>query len=211
MNKMRLLAIGAGAILAATGVSNAAPLPPGSGIAAAPEPFVGAGLPLASITSTLSNGVVGASITSQVYGNDPANPFGPGFLTFVYTVQNTGADVLERVNFDSFAGVGTDAGFGIVTPPPAEPSTVTRSSLVQDGGALVGFNFDDPFGQPTLQPGATTYLIVQTNSPSFDYGIANIIDGSIASGQVLTPVAAPEPASLGLLGIGGLLMLRKRR
>ena len=210
MKKMNLLAIGAGAILAATGISNAAPLPPGSGIPAVVEPFVGNGGLVGALTSNLSNGVVAATITSQVYLNDGANPLAPG-LTFVYTVTNTGTDTLERVNFNSFAGFSTDAGYSVANLPTADPSTVTRSTIAQDNGALVGFNFDTLVGQPTLAPGATTVLIVNSNALAFTPGVGNIIDGSIASGPVLTPLPAPEPASLGLMAMGGLLMLRKRR
>jgi hypothetical protein len=170
----------------------------GAVIASSTLPYTG--------VNTSSSVVFSGNETSQVLLGDPGNPFGG--LTFVYMLNNSSSspDAIDRVSLSSFAGFATQVEyFG----PGVSPSIGDRST---NPGDIVGFDF---FGA-TLTPGATTSeLIIRTNALQFTSNTMSVTDGGdgVVSSYGAAPSAgtSPEPASLGIISIGGLLLLRRRR
>jgi hypothetical protein len=78
-------------------------------------------------------------------------------------------------------------------------------------GNVVGFSFvGPPLGPAVLVPGATSMvLVVQTDAKAWTRSIGNVIDGSIASGDIYAPMI-PEPATM-LLLVGSLGFFWRRR
>lgn len=132
-------------------------------------------------------------------GKPPCDPLGretdssfTGFTTWVATREDG----------------GSLPGGVFVNGTPVLPITADRTAL----GDTVGFSFTPP-NSAEIQPGQTSaVLVIATDATNFRAGFASVIDGgttTVASFQPTTGV--PEPASLGLLGCGLLLLAGVRR
>ena len=175
--------------------ANAEPDPLGGGViqTTGPLPFVSA---------TFSG-----TLTSSVIAGDATNPFGG--LTFTYLLQNNvgNPEAIGRLTVNNFAGFLTDMSYQV----PLVGLAPTLNDRSTGAGDVVGFSFVGfPIGVGMLSPGqSSTLLVVQTNAPDWRQTTAAVIDGSVATVPSLAPV--PEPATLSLLVLGGLALIRRRR
>ncbi|HXK24241.1 MAG TPA: PEP-CTERM sorting domain-containing protein [Myxococcota bacterium] len=215
---MRTLMIGsivAVCMAVAIAPAQASPIAPGGTVAAAvvPNPtgsiLADTGLISFSFGSPVSSG----TIREIVYA-DTSNPFGSGFLSFVFQAHVATGD-LTRVTGSSFAIVGTDVGINVplapfITSGTAQPATISRSA---GAGDVIGFNF-----VPGLVPDAsitdTSFeMIIRTNATAFHPGSIGVIDGGGQTLQGFAATVVPEPSTILLLGGGlaGLATKRSRR
>jgi len=68
------------------------------------------------------------------------------------------------------------------------------------------------FVSPGLAPNSNAApLVVQTNSTVWAPTLASLIDGSVTTAASVAPVRVPEPATLALLGVGGLAVMASAR
>lgn len=160
------------------------------------------------------------SLTTTVY-SDPNT----GGDDFVYQLANTApnnsnSDSFDRLTLSSFSGFSVDADYaantGLVQQPSPNPPIAgdvapTEVDLSSDGSVLgYRFNPSDPVG-PT---GETDLLVVLTDSTTYTYGSATVIDN--AYGVVLTDVpygasvVVPEPGSLAIIAMSLGVLARRR-
>ncbi|MGH7229820.1 MAG: PEP-CTERM sorting domain-containing protein [Nitrospiraceae bacterium] len=121
-------------------------------------------------------------------------------LNFLYGITNNAnsTDGIPRMSVTNFAGFTTDIGWIDDGSGALGVDSVTR----QPSGGTISFNFEN-----FIRPGQeTSLLFIKTNATDFHRGSATLINGGVAALNAFaplgTPVAAPEPASLLLLGSG---------
>jgi hypothetical protein len=158
--------------------------------------------PFASVDGTSFSG----TLRTQVYTNDAGNPFGLGGYTFTYLLTNNGPDALERLVTVNFSNWSTDVGVNAALVPGAVPVSVDRSAGV---GKTIGWDYT---GSAGVGPGGNSaLLVVHTNATGFLPVQNSVINGSVAVVNSFGPNLFPEPASLGLIGLAGLGMIRRRK
>ncbi len=130
------------------------------------------------------------TLTSEVIANDPANPFGPGNLTFTYLLSDTNGGSIHRLTVPGYGlpGILTDASY----QAPAAPGSIIPTSFDRSSdpfGDVIGALFTStPLGLGDIPAGSSGALIViQTNSQVFDSSIASTIDGSTAQVATFSP------------------------
>jgi hypothetical protein len=190
-----------------TTAASAALLTPPNALTPAPaEPDPAAGsIQVATISSPFAvPGTFAGVLTSTAFRNDSSNPFGLNALTFVYELSNSAGsqNALGRLVVDSFAGFQTDVSFQ--PGPGVDPRTIDRFTPGD-----VGFSFQAPTG--ALLPGQNSdRLVIQTDATIVGAANGTVIDGATVSGIPTLGPFIPEPASLGLLALGGLILRRRR-
>jgi PEP-CTERM motif len=212
-----LVAIGA-FVQASTAL--ATPLPVASAILAAPGAGpVGGALLINSGPVAFASATFTGTLTSQVIANDPANPFGPGNLTFTYLLTNIGGpNSIDRLTVGGYGipGLLTDATYQAPTLGIL-PTSFDRSSVATLGD-VIGTSFTPaPLGSGAIPPaGASALIVIQTNATQFNPSTASVIDGSTAQVSTFAPrefIPTPEPSSivLGIMGFAGLGAVVRRR
>lgn len=158
---------------------------------------------VATITVPVVSSTYSGILTSTVYANDASSPYSG--LTFTYLLSNdaSSAQPIGRLTVNGYAGYLTDASYE--SPAIGLPPTLINRSVSD----VVGFSFFAGVGPGVLSPGMTSsVMVIQTDAPSWQPNFGSVINGHVSSVPILSPV--PEPGTLALLGLGALLMVRRR-
>ncbi len=209
-SKALVLVAGIGLLAATT--SYAAPLMPGSALLAPAEPDPNGGVVLASLTSDFfgsdvtSGTFFSGTLTTQVISGDANNPLGGLTFTYQFSIDPESTTSIARFSIDPFDGFGVDVSYlantGVV------PHIVDRTDL----GDVIGYSFTNPpIGDGRVAAGQiSSLLVIQTDAPAFRPARAALTDGTTVEPNSYA-AAIPEPGSVGLLSLGALALLRRRR
>ena len=132
---------------------------------------------------------------------------------------STNSEVITRFTASPYASADTSISLGYLTANiPTAFTAGDQAPLYGDvdtaAGPTVGFNFPvgNPFfGMPdSYIAGGESSLVLYIQS-SLAPGIVtgNVINGGVHSGDIIGPV--PEPATICLLGLGSLALIRRRK
>ena len=176
------------------------------GIDTTPDPAVLSGETTDNVSIFISGGGLGLNNGTALNG-DAAEATGAfpesstinGGEEFVFSLDTdvTFSDI-RFFGFDDgeFATVTVD-GLGPVTFNNANPT----ESIVVDGDTSVVFFQTDPFGDDLIEAGTLITVAGGNLDDEFQFN----------SFTVTVPTSVPEPSSLAILGLGGLLMVTRRR
>lgn len=142
-----------------------------------------------------------------------------GNVSIYYQIHNNGnsLDAIERFANTSYTGWNTNVNYridamvgivgGSINPGTQQATEATRSP----DGSVVGFNFIAPvIGAGVLAPGVTSlWHVIRTDATACAPGNTAIINGGNVNVTTFQPV--PEPATMGLVALGALALLRRRR
>ncbi len=194
------------AMVATASVAYAVPLPVGGTLFPAPsDPGPIPGTVVDSVSSPFVTPTFTGTIVTTVISGDLSNPFGG--LTFIYQVANDIGSVhpISRATMNGFTGWLTDVSYQVPTTGVA-PALINRPTA-----DFVGFTyFDAPLGSGLITPGATSaVMVIRTNAPAYRGNFVSVIDGFVATVPSFSPI--PEPATMALLGLAGILAARRRK
>ncbi len=174
-----------------------------------------------------SLGTVIANKTTSIVGKDNNNNIvftgfatsyvvqydGAGDLAFGFFVQNDASshDAIERVTVTDFAGFSTVVANGdntFVAPTVPHAYFATRSG----NGSILGFNWVVGLGDGDITQGNEgRFVWIETDAKAYKDGQLSAIDGGVGTTDTYAPAAVPEPATMAVLGVGAVAMIRRRR
>ncbi|NIP27423.1 MAG: PEP-CTERM sorting domain-containing protein [Phycisphaerae bacterium] len=163
-----------------------------------------------------ADGILSGRVEYAVYDSQGGNEFslagGTGRYTYAYQVFNDGEDTASALEYFAVLGIGEGAIYDLVT----DISSVDDGSGGIDCTAMY-FGAHDAATGPENAVWEFEGGILQTNAHSFflvissDYDYATGTYQVIKSTSPITPIPNPEPSTIALLGIGGMMTLVRRR
>jgi len=180
------------------------------------------------VAPTLVSNYVGAftgTVTSNVYV-DP----GTGFLAFDYVFTNTTAGavvdlakatignptVRPWLGFTIFNcgsdQSGTSTGVGATSWIDGDPYSIDRDGTTAGEGLTINWKLSNT-GTVIRNPADfSAHIFFETDAKWHTKTDVGVLDsGAVSNAKAYAPSLIPEPASLSLLGLGGLALLLKRR
>lgn len=162
------------------------------------------------------DGILSGRIEYAVYdslgGNEFSLPGGTGQYTYVYQIFNDGDDTAAALEYFSVLGIGEGAIYDLIT----DISSLDDSSGGIDSTAMY-FGVHDADTGPENAVWEFEGDVLETNAHSFFLAISsdyNYTTGTyhvVKSTSPVAPIPNPEPGTIALLGIGGMMTLLRRK
>ncbi len=164
-----------------------------------------------------SDGILSGRIEYAVYDSQGGNEFsitgGSGRYTYAYQIFNDGDDTVSALEYFAVLGIGEGAIYDLITD---------ISSVEENGGGGIDctamyFGAHDAntgpenavweFEGDILETNAHSFFLVMSSNYNYATGSYRLIKNT----SPVTPIPNPEPSTIALLGIGGMMTLLRRR
>lgn len=164
-----------------------------------------------------ADGILSGRVEYAVYdslgGNEFALTGGSGRYTYAYQIFNDGDDTATALEYFSVLGIGEGAIYDLIT----DISSVDDSSGGINCTAMYFGAHDANTGPENavwefeadnnLAIDAHSFFLVISSNYDYTTGTYSVLKST----SPITPVPNPEPATIALLGIGGMMALLRRR
>jgi len=163
-----------------------------------------------------ADGILSGRIEYAVYdsqgGDEFALPDGTGQYTYVYQIFNDGYDTATALEYFSILGFGEGAIIDLVT----DLGTIDDDNGGIDATAMY-FGVHDvdtgpenavwEFEGDILETDAHSFFLVISSDYNYTTGTYHVVKST----SPVAPIPNPEPGTIALLGIGGMMTLLRRR
>lgn len=163
-----------------------------------------------------ADGILSGRVEYAVYDSQGGNEFaltgGSGRYTYAYQIFNDGDDTVSALEYFTVLGIGEGAIYDLIT----DISSVDDSSGGINSTAMY-FGVHDANTGPDNAVWEFEGDILETNAHSFflvissDYNYATGTYNVVKTSSPGAPIPNPEPSTIALLGIGGMMTLLRRR
>ncbi|MHC4097605.1 MAG: PEP-CTERM sorting domain-containing protein, partial [Planctomycetota bacterium] len=163
-----------------------------------------------------ADGILSGRVEYAVYdsqgGNELSLTGGSGRYTYAYQIFNDGDDTVSALEYFAVLGIGENAIYDLTT----DISSVDDNSGGINSTAMY-FGVHDANTGPDNAVWEFDGDILETNAHSFflvissDYNYATGTYNVIKTSSPGAPIPNPEPSTIALLGIGGIMTLLRRR
>lgn len=167
-----------------------------------------------------ADGILSGRVEYAVYDSQGGNEFaltgGSGQYTYVYQIFNDGDDTATALEYFSILGIGEGAIFDLVT----DIGTVDDGSGGIDATAMYFGVHDADIGPENavwefeadiLQTNAHSFFLAISSNYDYTTGTYSVLKSSSPDVPLPDDIHAPEPGTIALLGIGGIMTLLRRR
>lgn len=167
-----------------------------------------------------ADGILSGRVEYAVYDSQGGNEFAQVYTmpgnhqyTYAYQIFNDGDDTATALEYFSILGIGEGAIYDLIT----DISSVDDSS----GGGIdctaMYFGVHDPdtgpenavweFEGDILETNAHSFFLVMSSDYNYTTGTYHVVKSTSPD----APIPNPEPSTIALLGIGGMMTLLRRR
>lgn len=166
-----------------------------------------------------SDGILSGRVEYAVYdsqgGNEFALPGGSGQYTYAYQIFNDGDDTVSALEYFTVLGIGEGAIFDQVT----DIGTVDGIGGIDATAMYFGVHDIDTgpdkaiweFEGDILETNAHSFFLVMSSDYNYSTGSYQLIKTGSPDAPIPNDLHAPEPCTIALLGIGGMMTLLRRR
>jgi len=169
-----------------------------------------------------ADGILSGRVEYAVYDSQGGNEFaqaytvpGSGRYTYAYKIFNDGDDTVSALEYFTVLGIGEGAIYDLIT----DISSVDDSGGI--GSTAMYFGVHDAntgpdnavweFEGDILETNARSFFLVISSNYNYGTGTYSVIKSSSPDAPLPNGSHAPEPSTIALLGIGGMMTLLRRR
>lgn len=167
-----------------------------------------------------ADGILSGRVEYAVYDSQGGNEFaltgGSGRYTYAYQIFNDGDDTVSALEYFTVLGIGEGAIYDLIT----DISSVDDSGGGIDSTAMY-FGVHDAntgpdnavweFEGDILETNAHSFFLVISSNYNYGTGTYSVIKSTSPDAPLPNGSHAPEPSTIALLGIGGMMTLLRRR
>ena len=168
-----------------------------------------------------ADGILSGRVEYAVYDSQGGNEFeltgGSGRYTYAYQIFNDGDDTVSALEYFTVLGIGEGAIYDLITDISSVDDS--RGGGIDSTAMYFGVHDVDTgpdnavweFEGDILETNAHSFFLVISSNYNYGTGTYSVIKSTSPDAPLPNGSHAPEPSTIALLGIGGMMTLLRRR